>query len=299
MKQKLKRLLAVGWAGLPAVASLFLGAAAAAAPVSTGFGQMEVRSGTNAITVFTYQPKSYHGGPLLVVLHGMLRNADVYCSNAVPLAERCQLLVAAPWFDPNRFSRTDYNSGGVIKQGVVQPRESWSYQYVLATINAIRQRTGNPTLPYYLIGHSAGGQSAMRYAALMPPGAQRIVVANPGSDLFPRRDWEFGYGFGGLPPALSDDAALQRYLAAPLTLYLGLADNDPNHFELDRTAAARRQGAQRLERGRNCFAFAEKLAQTQGWPFNWRKVEVSGIAHDGKAMLAAKEAEDALFAEGR
>jgi pimeloyl-ACP methyl ester carboxylesterase len=299
MKQKPTCFLVAGLSGVLALAGLFIGAKAKAAPIPTGFDQMEVGHGTGRITVFTYKPESYRGGPLVVVLHGMLRNAEAYCSNAIPLAERCHVLVAAPCFDTNQFSKADYNFGGVIQQGVTQPRENWSYQYVLATINAIRQRADNPTLPYYLIGHSAGGQFAMRYAALMPPGAQRIVVANPGSDLFPRRDWEFGYGFGGFAPALSDDAALQRYLAAPLTLYLGLADNDPNHFELDRTAAARRQGANRLERARNCFAYAQKLAQTQGWPFNWRKVEVPGIGHDGKAMLAAKEVEDALFAEGR
>ena len=170
------------------------------------------------------------------------------------------------------------------------------YQHILETINAVREREGSPALPYYLIGHSAGGQFAMRYAALMPPGAQRIVAANPGSDLFPRRDWKFGYGFGGLTKELSDDAALQRYLAAPLTLCLGLADIDPEHFELDRSAAAELQGKFRLERGRACFEFAQSLALEHGWKFNWRKVEVPGIAHDGKAMLAAKEVQAALFA---
>ena len=122
-----------------------------------------------------------------------------------------------------------------------------------------------------------------------------MLLANPGSDLFPRLDWEFGYGFDGLPPELSDEVALRRYLAAPLTLYLGLSDTDPNHFELDRSAAAERQGPFRLGRGRACFDYAEKLAREHGWPFNWRKVEVAGIAHDGKAMLAAAEVADALF----
>jgi pimeloyl-ACP methyl ester carboxylesterase len=251
-----------------------------------------------AITVFTYKPRSYTNGPLLVVFHGMLRNADFYCSNAAPLAERFNMLVAAPCFDTNYFSRDEYNLGGVIRHGIVQPRETWTYQHIVETINTVRQRENNPALPYYLIGHSAGGQFAMRYAAIMPPGAQRIVAANPGSDLFPRRDWEFGYGFGGLSPELSDDAALQRYLAAPLTLYLGQADTDPQHPELDRTADAEREGRYRLERGRACFAFAQKLAKSHGWQFNWRKVEVAGIAHDGQAMLAAPEAGKALFPDG-
>ncbi len=275
---------------------LLLAGCATAAPIPTGFGKMEVGSGPNALTVFTYKPKSYHGGPLVVVFHGMLRNADAYCSNAIPLADRFNVLIAAPCFDTNHFSKDDYNLGGVIKKGVVQPRDGWAYQHILETITAVRQQEGSPALPYYLIGHSAGGQFAMRYAALMPPGAQRIVVANPGSDLFPRRDWRFGYGFGGLTEELSNDAALQRYLAAPITVCLGLDDTDPNHSELDRSAAAEREGTCRLERGRACFDYAQSLAREHGWKFNWRKVEVPGIAHDGKAMLAAKEVQAALFA---
>jgi pimeloyl-ACP methyl ester carboxylesterase len=279
------------------VLALFARNSATAAPLPVSFGKMQVGNGTNAITVFTYKPETYRSGPLLVVFHGMLRNADLYCTNAAPLARRYNFLIAAPCFDTNHFSNDQYQRGGVLKHGVAQPREKWTYQFVLETIAAVRERESNAALPYYLLGHSAGGQFAMRYAALMPPGALRIVAANPGTDLFPRRDWEFGFGFGGLPEELSDDAALQRYLAAPLTLYLGLADTDPQHPELDRSAAAEREGKFRLERGRACFAFAQKLAQEHGWKFNWRKVEVAGIAHDGKAMLAAKEVGDAPFSK--
>jgi pimeloyl-ACP methyl ester carboxylesterase len=279
-----------------AALALLTVSSAIADPLPTGFGKMEIGDGANAITVFTYKPKGYTDGPLIVVFHGMLRNADVYCTNSIPLAERYKAIIAAPCFDKQHFSHDDYNLGGVIKKGVEQPRESWTYQRVPEVIDAVRQREGKPAMPYYLIGHSAGGQFAMRYAALMPPGAQRIVAANPGSDLFPRRDWEFGYGFGGLSTELSDDAALQHYLAAPLTLCLGLADTNPQHSELDRSVAAEKEGKFRLERGRACFAFAQNLAKARGWTFNWRKVEVPGIAHKGGAMLDAQEVEAALFA---
>jgi pimeloyl-ACP methyl ester carboxylesterase len=277
--------------------ALSLIACAAAAPIPTGMSRIEIGLGTNALTVFTYKPSSYRDGPLVVVCHGVLRNAQEYCSNAVPLAERYHVIIAAPLFDTNRFSNDEYMRGGVIKKGVVQPRENWTYLRLRDLIAAVREREAQPTLPYYFIGHSGGAQFLMRLAALYPMKAGRIVVANPGTDLFPRRDWKFGYGFGELPKDLSDDAAMQRYLAAPLTLCLGLNDIDPQHPELDRSAAAELEGKFRLERGRACFEYAQKLAQTNSWKFNWRKVEVANIAHDGKAMLAAKEVQDALFAE--
>jgi len=275
--------------------ALLLAAHAGAAPIPTGLGRMEVGEGTNAITVFTYKPKDYVDGPLVVVFHGVLRNAEDYCRNCIPLAERRHVIIAAPMFTTNQYDTEEYQRGGVMKKGVVQPREKWTYLRVPGIIEAIRQHEGQPALPYYFIGHSGGGQFLMRMAALYPMAAGRIVACNPGSDLFPRTDWKFGYGFGGLPAELSDDAALQRYLAAPLTLCLGLDDNDPRHPELDRSTAAELEGKFRLERGRNCFEYAQKLAAAKGWKFNWRKLEVPGIAHDGKAMLATPEVQDMLF----
>lgn len=277
-------------------AALFLASLASAAPIPTGMSQMQIGDGTNALTVFTYKPAAYRDGPLVVVFHGLLRNADVYCSNSVALADHCNVIIAAPLFSTNQYDNEEYQRGGVLKKGVVQPRTNWSFARLPGIIQTVRERENKPALDYFFIGHSGGGQFLMRLAALYPMEAKRIVACNPGSDLFPRRDWKFGYGFGGLPKDLSDDAALRRYFSAPLTLCLGLNDNDPQHFELDRSAAAELQGKFRLERGRNCFAYARQLAQTNGWQFNWRKVEVPGIAHDGKAMLASLQVQAALFA---
>jgi pimeloyl-ACP methyl ester carboxylesterase len=153
---------------------------------------------------------------------------------------------------------------------------------------------GRPELPYYLIGHSAGGQFLVRMAAFLPGSARRIVAMNPGSELFPTRELPFGYGFGALPPALSSDAVLRAYLAAPLTLCLGTADTVADR-EFDRTPAAMRQGSSRLERGRACYAMARALAMAKSWPFNWRKVEIGGVAHSASRMFNGKEVEDALF----
>lgn len=277
---------------------MFMAGLTQANPIPYGVSHFAVADGTNAITVFTYKPDGYSTGPLVMVFHGVLRNAEDYCRNCIPLADRYHTLIAAPLFGTNAYDSAEYQRGGIIKNGIVQPRDEWTFSKLGLIIQAVRQAEGNPSLPYYFIGHSGGGQFAMRLAAMEPMAAARIVACNPGSDLFPRRDWKYGYGFGGLTTDLSDDSALQRYLAAPLTLCLGLRDTDPQHPELDRSAAAEREGRFRLERGRNCFEYAQKLAQAHGWRFNWRKVEVPGIAHDGKAMLASPEVESALFYTG-
>jgi poly(3-hydroxybutyrate) depolymerase len=270
-----------------------------AAPMPAGAGSVDIPTSGGIIKVFTYKPSLYQDGPLVLVFHGIGRNAEDYRNFAIAVAERFKVLVAAPLFDKEHFPADAYIRGGLLnKDGTLRPREQWTYALVPQLLAALRAGEGKPDLPYYLLGHSAGGQFLARFAAFYPTEAKRIVAGNPGSHLFPRRDWDFGYGFGKLPAEVSDDAALQRYLAAPLTLYLGTGDILTDTDNLDRSPAAERQGAFRLARGRACFEFAQKLAAERGWAFNWRKVETPGIGHDGGAMFAAPEMAEALLGAG-
>ena len=262
---------------------------------SSGVGRFEYPSATEPITVFSYKPPTYRDGPLLVVCHGVSRNAEDYRNYAITLAERFGAIVVAPLFDNQRFPSLRYQRGGLVgADGAAQPPEAWTYAFIPKIVAHVRALEGKPALPYYLIGHSAGGQFLVRLAAFLPAEATRIVAANPGSLLFPTREQKFGYGFGGLPAELSSDDVMRRYLAAPLTLYLGTGDITPEH-SFDASPAGMVQGPNRLARGRAGFAFAQKLAQERGWVFNWRKVETPGIAHEAAFMFAAKEAGDALF----
>ena len=149
-------------------------------------------------------------------------------------------------------------------------------------------------MPYYLIGHSAGGQFLERMSAFVDTGAERIVAANPGSLIFPRTDWDFGYGFGKLPSNLADDASLQKYLAQPLTLYLGSGD-DHVDGDLDISEEAMREGPGRYQRGLACYEAAKKLASEKGWAFNWRVVVAKFVGHDHALMFNHPIAEVALF----
>ncbi|MEY2877625.1 MAG: hypothetical protein RLZZ15_5 [Verrucomicrobiota bacterium] len=266
-----------------------------AEPLPVGKGRLEFTGAAEPITLFTYKPAGYTDGPLLVVCHGVQRNAEDYRDHAIAMAERFRAIVVAPLFDTARFPSARYQRGGLLDaKGTARAPGEWTYAFIPKIVAHVRGIEGRPALPYYLIGHSAGGQFLVRLAAFQPGEAVRIVACNPGSALFPTREQDFGYGFGKLPAALSDDAHLRAYLAAPLTLFLGTGDVTPEH-SLDVSAAAMRQGPHRLARGRACFEFARKLAADRGWAFNWRKVETPGIDHDAKRMFAAKEVEDALF----
>jgi poly(3-hydroxybutyrate) depolymerase len=265
------------------------------APIPTGRGQVELTYAGAPLTLFTYKPAGYTDGALLVVFHGVVRNAEDYRNFAIPMAERFGMLLVAPRLDDGTFPEEWYQRGGLLAaDGKAKPQEQWMFNVVGAIVSDVRGREEKPTLLYYLIGHSAGAQFLVRLAAYQPGEARRIVAGNAGSLLFPSRDHEFGYGLGGLPPELSDEPMLRRYFAAPLTLYLGTADTTPRK-RFDASEAGMKQGPHRLARNRACFALAEAMAKERGWTFNWRKVEAPGIEHEAARMFAAKEIDDALF----
>lgn len=266
-------------------------------PAPKGEGEIKVRCSKGMFQVFTYKPENFSSGPVLFVFHGMKRNAANYRDYAVPLAQKMRAMVAAPCFDQETFPSQAYAQGRILREdGGLQPKKDWSFTVGLELIRAVLAREGNPKRPYFLLGHSAGGQFVVRLAAVEETGARRILAANAGTYAFPRTDWNWPYGFGKLPSSLAGESDLRKFLAAPLTVMLGQADTN-NSIEagnFDGSPEANREGSNRLERGRNFFESGRKLAQAKGWEFGWKKVEVPNIGHDGKLMINDLATEKAL-----
>jgi pimeloyl-ACP methyl ester carboxylesterase len=262
-------------------------------PIPAGASKSAIEVGGHTLDLFTYRPKEYKDGPLIVVFHGMLRNADTYRDNAIGLGDRHSALIVAPAFDQKRFPNEAYQSGGLFKKGELQAKEQWTWSLVPKLIDEVRKREGKPKMPYYLIGHSAGGQFLSRMTGFVPTSAERIVVANPGGHLFPATDFPFPYGFGKLPKELSGDNSLKQYLAQPMTIYVGTADLLKDNLPLGEIA--NKQGPNRYERGKNCFKAAQDLAKDKGWTCNWRLIEAPDIGHDAKKMFDHPNCDEALF----
>lgn len=278
-----------------AVLAVLLPVAGLAEPLPVGKSRLALVVRSEPMEVHAYRPTSYRDGPLLVVMHGVGRNADDYRDHAMPLADKLHALVVSPLFTKERFPTYRYQRGGVVRDGKAQAAEKWTFQYVMEIARLIRVREGRPDMPVIYIGHSAGGQILHRMAAFLPGDVQRIVAANPGTLLFPTREQNYPLGFGSLPEDLGGDAQIKAYLAAPLTLYLGTADLLAK--DLDQSPAANRQGLTRLERGRACYAMAKALAMERGWPFNWRLVEAQDVGHSAAAMFSHPQAVQTIVPE--
>lgn len=265
--------------------------------VPIGKAELAIDAGPVRLQVFTYRPANWSGQRLLFVMHGVLRNADEYRDHATGMADRFDALVVAPKFDSERFPSRLYQRGGILREdGTAAPPAEWTYARIPELATAVRTRTGKPDAQLFVIGHSAGGQFVVRMSAFQDTGAVRLVAANPGSVLLPTTDVPFGYGFGGLPKELANDTRLQRYLAAPLTLYLGTGDDHDDEW-FDKSKEAMAQGSGRHQRGLCLYWTARTLAAVRGWPFGWRLVEAQGIEHDHEVMFAHAMCEVALFGE--
>jgi poly(3-hydroxybutyrate) depolymerase len=226
---------------------------------------------------------------LLIVFHGSGRDADTARRDAMPLGAAGRCLIVAPYFDEARFPEAKYQNGGIG----VDPVGKRTIDLVEPLAEAICAAHG-ASLPYYLIGHSAGGQFVQKVAAFEPGKAKVIVAANPGVQLVPRDDENYPYGYGKLRSRGGTEAGLQRYLAAPLVFYQGTADTR-REKGLAMHATADRQGLTRYERGLKCFAYGRQLAEANGWPFKWKIYEVPSVGHSSKGMYAHRNAVNALF----
>ncbi len=275
-------------------------APASKAALPEGSGQIQITAGGDTFDAWTYKPAGYRGGPLLMVFHGLGREAAGNRDAARQLADRFGLLVVAPLFDTARFPGWRYNSAGLVRQRfgggeddfTLEPESQWTGKRVLELVDAARQVEGRPGLAYLLLGHSAGAQMLSRVAAFTPTKARGILIANPSSFVWPTRDRRFPYGLGGLPDSMSNDAALRRYLAQPVTVLTGTADTGSK--DLDTRPGAMAQGANRHERALAFYREAERLARSRGWDFSWQFYAVPGVGHSAKDMFAARQTTTAV-----
>src|SRR5499433_3880427 len=254
-----------------------------AAPITTGRQVIDI-NGTPMV-VFAYRPAGCSDPALLLVFHGIARNARTYRDDARALADRLCLLVIAPVFDKRAFPTWRYQRGGIVKEGVVQDAREWSGTQVLDLV-------AWAPLAYSLLGHSAGAQFLDRLAAFVPTEARRIVIANAGSYVFPSLEVGAPYGLGKVYSGTDGEAALRRYLEQPLTIYLGQGDTRDDARNDYPEALA--QGASRYQCGLNVFNAAKTLAQARGWTVNWGLVELPGVGQNARKMFSAPQASEAL-----
>lgn len=289
----------------PAVARLLLAAllclpAVPLAAQQAGSEQAELTEGAHefrfdgwrgpALKVHAFIPTSVAAeeAPILVVMHGMNRDADRYLAQWQGIAQERSFIVIVPEFGRGSFRGShEYHLGHVVKRGRTDLRErsEWSFAAIEPLFDHVVARIGGKQEGYTLYGHSAGSQFVHRFMLTQRnPRVLRYILANAGWYTLPTFAFPYPNGLNGLD-LVPDD--LRSALASDVVVLLGEEDTDPRHESLNRSEEAMRQGEHRLARGKFFFEFGREMARRQNWAFNWTLRTVPGVAHDNGGMAQA------------
>jgi len=277
----------------------YIGCAVCSFPRHT-YNDPETNTGA-AIRIWYHRPANFSAAsPIVLVMHGMGRNADGYRDNWVSSADAHGFLVITPEFDTDQFPDDwPYSLGNLARDddgGIAfNSKEKWSLPIIDRIFEQVRDLTGTCRTTFSLFGHSAGGQFVHRYLTFADSGLVDVAIAaNAGWYTLPTQEEAFPYGLGG---ADTLETALADFYARPVVILLGEADTlqTPN---LRQTPEAMRQGPHRFARGQNYFAIARGEAERLGVPFNWRLETVPGVAHSNGELAQPAAAIIAAMAPG-
>jgi len=276
-------------------------AGSARAELKAGTGEYEFRNADTGqkVQVYYYKPDGYTADtPVVLLLHGIKRNAQTYRDGWIDIAQQRHFMVLAPVFTREAYRGANgYNLGNVFHalsddeiRGRAKPAErnpptQWSFALPDTVFADFKRREPSSQSGYTLYGHGAGAQFAHRYALFEPHShACRIIAANSGWYTYPDASADWPYGLRDLPDVAKTQ--LDAYLAAPLVLMLGDADVKKEGI-MRKTDAAQAQGPDRKTRGERFYAHAQGLAKQRGASFGWQLKHVPDAGHSNAQMAAA------------
>lgn len=267
----------------------------------------------------------------VLVLHGRLRDADVYFRSAkTAQAAAGEVGKTTLMIVPQFLAEIDISAHGLSPDTLRWSLEGWeggdtaqgpvplsSFDALDAILARLADAKLFPNLKQVVVaGHSGGAQVVQRYAIAGKSEATltqrgigvRYVVANPSSYAYfsaerpepaiaaacPRYN-EWKYGMDARPNYLSAPSIAQlekTYVARRVIYLLGTQDTNPNHAAIDKSCMAEAQGPYRYARG---HAYAAVMQARDGGTPNHSLWDVQGVGHDGNAMLTSSCGLAALF----
>ncbi len=286
-----------------------------------------------SIPVFTSQPLTISDSEtehLIVLIHGAGLNAGKVFTTGEQFAEslgisKKQSIIIAPQFLEGVYPKKnnilvwgrEWRSGGLSLSKNKNLPEVSSYDVLDRLLDSVLKMHPN-ILNVILLGHSAGGQFVLRYAALNNRHESfekrgvsiKYVVANPSSYLYVDsiryqfaadgsvskiakdqlascqnyNNYKYGLdNLDGYSEALSSKIIRTRLISRPLVFLLGKDDTDRG-WSLDKSCEVEVQGSNRYERGilykyhLNNY-FVEESKSNHIW------IEISGVGHNAKGMF--------------
>lgn len=283
-----------GFALVSVLFLVFVAKAEAAFDKATGCEILTLATGKKVALHYQLPDRLASSTRVLFVCHGVKRNPEKYLRDWSEAAKKLGVILIAPGFSKKEFPKgKNYNQGGIQDdKGKLASPDTWAFSAIEKAFFMVKERFGLDSQQYLIYGHSAGAQFVHRLVIFLPNTSLGLAIAaNAGSLTFTGSTARYPYG-------MPDTIALEQLklaFARRLVLMLGEKDIDPAHKYLNNSSLAKKQGPNRLARGRNFFADAKAMAMKNNFAFNWKKVEVPGIGHSNRGMSRAAVAVIAEF----
>lgn len=210
------------------------------------------------------------GQGVLVVIHGISRNAAEMATRFAVHPAFAQTTIVAPLFTPEPFGK--YQQMMTRKRGEVA-----SDVALISLLDALAAEHGMATGRVRIFGFSGGAQMAHRFAMFHPARVSHMCIASAGWYCMPRTDLAYPYGIGN-----ADGAALvgPDFLNIPTTVVVGNRDTRVDDSVRQDPEITEHQGRNRLRRAR-CFVRAmNEHASQHGRMPNVRLLTLPDVSHD-------------------
>ena len=241
------------------------------------------------INIFYSSPKSINANTkLLFLMHGGSRAAEKYINDWISFSKDRNVVLVAPEFSKKYYPEYAFLMMSKENGKSLNDESLYINNSLGLLFDFFKAKLKLSTSNYRLYGHSGGSQFVHRYLLLSnDTRIEKAAMANAGFYTF--LDDEITYPFGTKKMKISDER-IKWFYRLKGGVFLGSADNDSNHESLPRMRKARKQGKNRLERGKNFFNDLVKYGVDNNLPFRWRFQIVSNVGHSNIGMsMAASE----------
>jgi pimeloyl-ACP methyl ester carboxylesterase len=241
------------------------------------------------IDIYYSSPKSINANTkLLFLMHGGSRAAEKYINDWISFSKDRNVVLVAPEFSKKYYPEYAFLMMSKENGKSLNDESLYINNSLGLLFDFFKAKLKLPTSNYRLYGHSGGSQFVHRYLLLSnDTRIEKAAMANAGFYTF--LDDEITYPFGTKKMKISDER-IKWFYRLKGGVFLGSADNDSNHESLPRMRKARKQGKNRLERGKNFFEDLVKYGVDNNLPFRWRFQIVSNVGHSNIGMsMAASE----------
>jgi predicted esterase len=252
-------------------------------------------------TFYAYVPTNIPEQPeILILVHGTPpkddtaeANAEYYLTSWIDYAEEHGLILIAPAFNQQDFSSRFGDQAMSGYRGLFG-REIGADEWVLRLVKAHQQAFGSAVEPFYLYGHSAGGQFTARFLVTHPELVKKAVISSAATYPQPSTAVNWPFGLGELHAEIEWDSDTvnqvdvipdkQKWLAAtqiPLTVIVGL--NDLAELPLEYIPG--QKGKNRLTIARNWIRDMAEFAEANGLESRFKLEIIPGKGHSMGGLL--------------